>query len=175
LVDFLRWAIYRWSQRGELEIGAQWYALLAAAVAVFGWRLVRGKRARRGAAARDSGRSRVWAGSDSEFYRVEQVLVAAGHVRAPGEPLTAWARRVGGTLDAPVRERLDEVLGLHLRYRFDPHGLSDAERWGLRERSAALAHLVSNDRPAQAAPGIPVPLSSPDEPDSAGDPARGRL
>lgn len=144
LADILRWAVYRWSQRGELEIGTQWYALLAAVVAVLGWRLVRGKRARRGAAARESGRSRAWAGSDSEFYRVEQVLAAAGHVRSPGEPLSAWARRVGRLLDAPVRERLDEVLGLHLRYRFDPEGLSDAERRGLRERSLALASLVSN-------------------------------
>jgi len=139
LADLVRWAIYRWSQRGELEIGAQWYAALAAVMALLGWRMVRGKRARRGGAARESGRRREWAGADSEFYRVERALAAAGHGRAQGESLTAWAARVAAGLDDPTGDQLEDVLRLHLRYRFDPEGLDDAERIGLREGAMALA------------------------------------
>ena len=143
LADFFRWAVYRWSQRGELEIGAQWYALLAALAALLGWWTVRGKRAPRGDAARETGRRREWAGADSEFYRVERVLAAAGHARSPGESLTAWAARVGGTLETPERRRLDEVLRLHLRYRFDPDGLDARERDSLRERALTLATALA--------------------------------
>jgi transglutaminase-like putative cysteine protease len=143
LADLVRWATYRWSQRGELQIGPQWFALLAVLVAVLGWRVVRGKRAHRGAAALSSARRREWAGGDSEFYRVEKALVDAGHVRATGESLTAWARRVRGLLDVPARERFDDALRLHLRYRFDPDGLDEDERRGLRDAALALAGTLA--------------------------------
>lgn len=61
-------------------------------------------------------------GSDSESY----VLVKPLLPRDPGESLAAWLVRV-----APGR--FVEALKLHQRCRFDPRGLSDAERARLRE------------------------------------------
>jgi hypothetical protein len=128
-LDFLRWAAYRWSQRGEIEAGDAWWVLLGVLVAILAWRLLRGKRVARlgggnAAAAGD------YPGRDSEFYELMRGLPD----REPGETLGAWVARV-----APGR--LQEALRLHQRYRFDPLGLSGAERARLRElcRSGAAS------------------------------------
>jgi hypothetical protein len=60
-------------------------------------------------------------GRDSEFYELVRPLPP----RDEGETLSAWLARV-----APGR--YDEALRLHLRYRFDPLGLSGDERARLR-------------------------------------------
>ena len=41
LADLARWAGFRWSQRGALELGPAAYAVLALLIGVFGWRLAR--------------------------------------------------------------------------------------------------------------------------------------
>jgi len=120
-LDLLRWASYRWSQRGEIEAGDAWWVLLGVLVALLAWRLLRGKRVTQGAAAAAAARRR-FPGRDSEFYELMRGLPP----REPGEPLSAWLARV-----APGK--FDEALRLHQRYRFDPRGLSDAERARLRE------------------------------------------
>lgn len=119
-LDFVRWASYRWSQRGSLEASDAWWGVLALLVAILGWRLLRGKRLRRpgGTAAATN---RAYPGMDSEFYE----LVKALPPREDGETLSAWLGRV-----APGR--YDEALRLHQRYRFDPAGISAAERSRLR-------------------------------------------
>ena len=126
-LDVLRWASYRWSQRGAIEAGDAWWLLLGLLVAILAWRLLRGKRIARGgpgaaAAARD------YPGRDSEFYELARRLPA----REPGETLAAWLARV-----APGR--FDEALRLHQRYRFDPDGISRAERERLKELCRAGA------------------------------------
>jgi hypothetical protein len=119
--DFFRWASYRWSQREEFEASDAWWAVLAALVAILGWRLLRGKRVtRRDNAAADA--LREFPGQDSEFYQLVKSLPS----REGGETLGAWLARV-----APGR--YDEALRLHLRYRFDPRGLNREERACLRE------------------------------------------
>ena len=52
--------------------------------------------------------------------------------REPGETMSAWLGPV-----APGR--FDEALRLHQRYRFDPAGISRAERDRLRELYRAQA------------------------------------
>jgi hypothetical protein len=121
MLDFFRWASYRWSQREELEASDAWWGVLAALVAILAWRLLRGKRVTRGgkdlaAAVRD------YPGKDSEFY----ALAGSLPPRESGEALSAWLMRV-----APGRH--DEALRLHQRYRFDPMGLSGEERARLRQ------------------------------------------
>jgi protein-glutamine gamma-glutamyltransferase len=119
-LDVLRWASYRWSQRGEIEAGDAWWVLLGVLVAILAWRLLRGKKvARPGLVARAA---RAYPGMDSEFY----VLAGQLPPRDPGETLTAWLARV-----APGR--YDEALRLHQRYRFDPRGLNFEERGRLRD------------------------------------------
>ncbi|MEO8718090.1 MAG: transglutaminase domain-containing protein [Burkholderiales bacterium] len=120
-LDLLRWASYRWSQRGELQASDAWWAVLAALVVILAWRLLRGKRVSHG--GRTAGAAeREYPGSDSEFYELMKSLPP----RELGETLFAWLARV-----APGR--FDEPLRLHQRYRFDPRGLSGEERARLRE------------------------------------------
>jgi len=121
VLDFFRWASFRWSQRGSIEASDAWWGVLALLVAILAWRLLRGKRLRRrdGAGAPSA---RVYPGMDSEFYE----LVKALPPRETGETLSAWLGRV-----APGR--YDEALRLHQRYRFDPAGLSTVERARLRQ------------------------------------------
>jgi len=120
-LDVLRWAAYRWSQRGPLAAGDAWWAVLAILVVVLAWRLLRGKRVTAGGSGARAAKRAV-PGRDSEFY----ALVAGLPPRGAGETLSAWLARV-----APGR--YDEALGLHMRYRFDPRGLDAAERSRLRE------------------------------------------
>ena len=75
---------------------------------------------------------------DSEFYALERALAPQDQSRSPGMPMVPWIERLARSLDAASRERLDEALQLHQRYRFDPTGLDPAERTRLRELCAAI-------------------------------------
>ncbi|HEY5897519.1 MAG TPA: transglutaminase-like domain-containing protein, partial [Burkholderiales bacterium] len=144
VADFLRWAQFRWSQAGPIELGLGWASVLVAALAFFGWRLLRGKRAK-AAAEPASRRQRRFAGSDSEFYAIEAKLAARVGRRAPHESIAAWRRRIEPALDATLREALDTIQALHYRHRFDPRGLDSGERRALREHCLALdARLESS-------------------------------
>lgn len=74
-------------------------------------------------------------GLDSELFLIEQWLKEQGFERSPAEPLRQWAERVGEQIPSPHGQILKEILTLHYRYRFDPQGLSAAERTELAQRS----------------------------------------
>jgi hypothetical protein len=78
----------------------------------------------------------IWPGLDSEFYQLEKKLAGRGVPRQAGEPLSDWLERA---LVEPgltgLRAALQELLNLHYRYRFDPQGLSVAERDALRQKA----------------------------------------
>lgn len=91
----------------------------------------------------------VTPGSDSEFYLVERMLAYRGLPRLPSETLSAWLKRIAeakpGLFDF---KKLEAFLALHYRYRFDPKGVTQAERldlkngidaWLERERMRDLA------------------------------------
>jgi hypothetical protein len=79
----------------------------------------------------------VWPGADSEFYQVEEKLTARGLKRESSEPLSEWLDRLLGQPGFSVTPSpLQELLRLHYRYRFDPQGLSKAERERLRRQVA---------------------------------------
>ena len=132
--DFVRWAGFRWSQRGPLELGPGTIAVLCVLLGVFAWRLTRVKRAATPAAA--ARHDRRHGASDSEIYEIERVLARRHGPRAVGEPLSAWMRRL---CDASLRDALARVLTLHYRYRFDPAGIDDGERRALRAECRAIA------------------------------------
>lgn len=76
----------------------------------------------------------LWPGLDSEFYQLEQRLSRIGFSRTPDEPLSAWLQRA--TRDSQLvglKHPLENILQLHYRYRFDPHGLTATERKALRQ------------------------------------------
>jgi hypothetical protein len=141
LADLLRWAGFRWSQRGAIEGGAAWYALIALLAVLLAWRLARGKRVTPGS-DQVAGRRRGFPGSDSEFYAIERALARRGLRRAPQEALRTWAARAAAALDDAARSRFERALGLHRRYRFDPQGLASAEREELRGHCLALARTL---------------------------------
>jgi hypothetical protein len=138
LADLARWAGFRWSQRGDFQAGPGTFALLAALVAVFGWRLVRIRRAAQAPSGAAATR-RAFGGADSEFYALEKAFAARCGARAPDEPLARWIGRVADRLDAARRASLASALALHYRYRFDPAGLGADERGALRAHCLALA------------------------------------
>jgi hypothetical protein len=85
-----------------------------------------------------------WPGLDSEFYQIERRLAERGARRQPSEPLSAWFQRASADPAlAEVRGRVQELLRLHYRYRFDPQGLTGDERDALRrEADGWLARLA---------------------------------
>jgi hypothetical protein len=134
LSDLLRWAGYRWSQRDEIKPSDAWYLVLAALVAILGWRLLRGRRVMPQGAAGPLAVVRRQ-GEDSEFYSVERTLAA----REPGESQAAWLARIAPALEPSRAARVRDALRLHLRYRFDPAGLGRTERARLAALCGALA------------------------------------
>lgn len=75
----------------------------------------------------------VWPGLDSEFYQLERKLANRGVPRQTGEPLSDWLERsLAEPALADLRGPLQDLLHLHYRHRFDPHGLAAEERERLR-------------------------------------------
>ncbi len=75
-------------------------------------------------------------GTDSEFYRIEQRLAAQGCGRRAHETTRDWLTRLKA--DAQIDTApLAGIADLHNRYRFDPLGLSDAQRARLKESAGA--------------------------------------
>jgi transglutaminase-like putative cysteine protease len=109
------------------------------------------QRRRRGvnAAAR---RAVVWPGLDSEFYEVEKRLAQRGIAREPNESLADWFKRAAaepGLLE--LKSSLRALLRLHYRYRFDPEGLSEADREELRREARECVEKLSRmESPAAA-------------------------
>ena len=85
----------------------------------------------------------TWPGLDSEFYHLERRLVARGLNRKVGEPLSEWlARSLAQHPTRGVDHPIQELLRLHYRYRFDPHGLNITERQQLRQRAEECLERV---------------------------------
>ena len=95
--------------------------------------LFRGSQRRHRRKAEEPPEQSNWPGLDSEFYRLEQKLVERGLIRQSSEPLSAWLQRVADAPDlAELKHPLHGALRLHYRHRFDPRGLTPAEREALR-------------------------------------------
>jgi hypothetical protein len=133
LADLLRYAGFRWSQRGEFKVGDSWYAVLAVLAVILAWRVLRGRRVLREEEAAAAMRRR-YPGEDSEFYAVAQSLPPRG----PSETQAAWLKRIISDFSLQKTNQIREALQLHQRYRFDPAGLSRNERNRLRDLCRAL-------------------------------------
>lgn len=107
--------------------------LLAPLFLVLAWRLRLYKRIRLPGKAADGGAQNVRTGEDSECYRIVEHYVSQGVQRRPGDTLINWLDGLAAGESGERRQMLQEILGLHYRYRFDPAGLSGTERSRLRE------------------------------------------
>jgi len=133
LADLLRYAGFRWSQRGEFKAGDSWYAVLAVLALFLAWRVLRGRRIVREEKA-DAVARRHYPGEDSEFYAVEKSLPPRG----PSETQAAWLARIASGFSSDKLAQIRNALRLHQRYRFDPQSLAASERNQLRELCHSL-------------------------------------
>ena len=138
LADLWSWARFRlsaWSARaGERGRSQDLIWLALPLLAWLAWRTLRGRRADTAAATGAPIREKSWPGLDSEFYLIERRMAQLGHTRRDAEALSEWLARVAAPLDAAALQRLAR---LHYRHRFDPAGLSAAERETLRAQAHA--------------------------------------
>jgi hypothetical protein len=134
LMDLARYLGFQWSQRGEFKAGNGWYGALVVLAGILAWRVLRGRKVVREAKLAAAARRR-YPGEDSEFYAVERSLGS----RDSAETQAAWFCKVEKNLSKDKRDALLAALRLHQRYRFDPDGITGAERSRLRELCIGLA------------------------------------
>jgi len=73
-----------------------------------------------------------WPGADSEFFELETRLAKAGLAQGNDETTREWLKRISE--DVPVAaEVLETVIRIHQKYRFNPDGVTAAERTQLKE------------------------------------------
>jgi hypothetical protein len=77
--------------------------------------------------------ARLAAASESELYRIEQLLAERGLSRPRHEPLTAWLARIAPQIGDEAAGCLQQIVRLHYRWRFGPHPLVVEEQERLRE------------------------------------------
>ena len=135
LADLARWAGFRWIMREEFTMGDAWYGVLVVLAAILGWRMFGGRRVARPNASAAGAARRRYPGEDSEFYALEKTLPP----RDSSETHAAWLKRIAASSTLPELHEVRAALHLHQRYRFDPQGISAAERNQLRELCRVLA------------------------------------
>jgi transglutaminase-like putative cysteine protease len=134
--DLWSWLHFRasqaWADSDERKL------LTIAAIVVFpfalwlAWRLYRSRNTVKNNEQKQLLKSIFFTGADSEFYRVEQRLTEQGWGRRAHETAQDWLARL--KVDAKMdTASLAEIVELHNRYRFDPLGVTDAQRQRLKE------------------------------------------
>jgi transglutaminase-like putative cysteine protease len=122
-----RYSRWRWAPGSGEQGGTGWYVLAAALSVLLAWRLA--SRRRVAVAKARPAAQRGATASDSPFQRVVGSLERRRFAPAPGETLGRWLSRLGAEGEpVPERERLERLLALHQRWRFDPLGLPPGER-----------------------------------------------
>lgn len=136
--DLWSWARFRlaaWSAQASERGWSERLAWLALPLcAWFAWRTLRGRRAKTQAATKQARLNGAWPGQDSEFYLVASRLTELGHARREAEALNEWLARIEVQASLDIYG-LRQLARLHYRLRFDPLGLTIAEREGLREQT----------------------------------------
>jgi len=96
-----------------------------------------------------------WPGLDSEFYDLEEKLGTLGLARTSSEPLGEWLERVEKEATfTHLRTPLQQAFELHYRYRFDPQGLSSAQRAQLRSAVEECLEAVDQAIEAEREPAL---------------------
>lgn len=136
LSDFRSWigfqiAKFRWGQT-NLRKYILWALVPMLVLLLYQIVFRRGRRRGRPVSRTKAEAGVFWPGLDSEFYLLESKLAVRGVPRQPGELLSTWLERA---LEEPalndLRQPLLELLLLHYRHRFDPHGLNAQQREAL--------------------------------------------
>jgi hypothetical protein len=135
LADLWSWTRFSMA-RATAADGAPIGALAWITLPLFGWmawRLYRGRRVMREHLISTTETQPRWPGHDSEFYLIEKRLNELGWRRNRGETPFEWLARLSGALPRDLNSgALTPIARLHYRYRFDPDGLTPAERRQLK-------------------------------------------
>lgn len=140
IADWISWVRVRITRLlSDFEPGT---GTVLIALPILAWILLRQLRGSRGKKSGDTSAPTPAPGIDSPFYRVQDRLLELGHLRAPGESLKDWLRRMPE--DLPLdRDAASRALALHYRYRFDPAGLNESERAMLVRASEHAVRAVA--------------------------------
>lgn len=134
--DFWSLLSFKLSAGLQLRGSQYWWWLLIALILVMLWRFARQKRVLRRLDARNQtkiGAQQPPTGGDSELYLIEKVLKESGFTRHHSETMKNWLSRLEKDLPASYSiNELKGILELHYRYRFDPQGITPAERRRLK-------------------------------------------
>jgi len=121
-----QFAKFRW---GQSFVRRYIFFALIPVLAFLLYRIIFRRRKRRARLETKVAAKIFWPGLDSEFYQLEALLANRGVPRQIGEPLSEWmTRALAEPALAHLRAPLQQLLRLHYRLRFDPEGLSAAER-----------------------------------------------
>jgi transglutaminase-like putative cysteine protease len=136
IADIWSWCVFKFSQWRWSEGGGigkyLWWFLLPLALLLF-WRLYSRKKVTRLRPEQEPIREEEKPGATSEFYLIEKKMGDLGFLRYPWETLSMWIERVEESEHVSIStESLRFILNLHYRYRFDPEGISQAERSALK-------------------------------------------
>lgn len=134
LYDLGSWLMFkfeewRWSE-SDSKSRSYWAWAILPLILILLWRIY--ARKKRVSADTEGAREemrRSAMGADSAFYQIERHLAAKGFPRRKGETFLMWIKRIesGSGMGVSIPP-LHAMLRLHYRYRFDPEGLSDAEK-----------------------------------------------
>ncbi|MCG6917421.1 MAG: transglutaminase-like domain-containing protein [Deltaproteobacteria bacterium] len=137
LADLWSWCTYtlskwRWGERrGGVTRYLGW--LLVPLIVFLAWRVYGKKGVARIHKEQGDRRTQIRSGVDSEFYLITERLGELGFVRNSGETMTNLLARIGESQPPFIStESIHSLLELHYRYRFDPQGISPAERSALK-------------------------------------------
>ncbi len=150
----LQWLSDAWSRLGFEIAKIRWgqsrlrqYLLLAIVpgLALLLYQIIFRRRRRQREKTRTASIDFAGAGLDSEFYLLETKLAERGVPRDASEPLSDWLERAAAAPDLEdLRTSLGELLRLHYRYRFDPLGLSEADREALKRELCRATLPIHN-------------------------------
>ena len=153
LSDLWSWLKFAWGRYQTAEEDAiPRPVLIGLLVLLFGWlawRIFRQPAKRAVDELQGQPSAGIVNGSDSEFYRIEQMLAARSLWRNPSEAVFAWLERLARTgvgvgdalqaatppLDELRVEELRAIAKLHYRLRFDPVPMESTARDELRIRA----------------------------------------
>jgi len=124
------WQRWRWGASAEEETARFILWVLVPLMLLIAWRLSRKQRNRSTSEAPQNTLLPVLRpGSDSPFYAVVEELNRAGYTRARSESMGHWLKRLASVPSLNHRlAALEELLSIHNKYRFDPHGISSLQR-----------------------------------------------
>jgi len=151
LSDFATWVSYSFAHWRDAEAGSHapllWGILPLSAILL--WRLRQRRRIRIGNSATGSGARPPLLGGDSEVLTLLGSIEGSGLEPRAGETLMDWSRRV--LAGRRLRTDPQRLLALHYRYRFDPQGLTPAQRRALRDGVADIAAALPGKKDKRAA------------------------